>query len=155
MGCHLLFQGIFPIQELNLGLLRCRGILYWLSYEVSPVWLSSSQLHVCVYVYTVHGVARDVHNSAAEHACTHVFSSRFSSNSTSLWSLFLPNQNSPPYSSIYVFAHFSNLALSSSLFYVISSHLDATPSIDLEVPQGQRPQLRLVLGFPAQGPEHR
>ena len=86
----------------------------------------------------------------------HVFSSRFSSNSASLKSyLFLPNQNSLPYPSIYVFAHFSNLALSSSLFYVISSHLDATPTIDLEVPQGQRPQLRLVLGFPTQGPEHR
>ena len=57
-GCHFLFQGIFPIQELNPGLLHCRGILYQLSYEVSPVRVSSSQLHVCMYIYTVHRVAK-------------------------------------------------------------------------------------------------
>ena len=35
VGCHSLFQGIFPIQELNLGLLLCRQILYvWASREV-------------------------------------------------------------------------------------------------------------------------
>ena len=27
MGCHFLLQGIFPTQELNLGLLHCRQIL--------------------------------------------------------------------------------------------------------------------------------
>ena len=32
VGCHFLLQGIFPTQELNLGLLHCRQILfYWLS----------------------------------------------------------------------------------------------------------------------------
>ena len=30
------FQGIFPIQELNLGLLHCRRIVYHLSHEESP-----------------------------------------------------------------------------------------------------------------------
>ena len=35
MGCHFLLQGIFLTQELNLGLLRCRQILYRLSYEGS------------------------------------------------------------------------------------------------------------------------
>ena len=33
VSCHCLLQGIFPIQESNLGLLPCRQILYWLSYE--------------------------------------------------------------------------------------------------------------------------
>lgn len=31
VGCHFLFQGIFPIQGLNLGLLHCGQILYHLS----------------------------------------------------------------------------------------------------------------------------
>ena len=37
--CHLLLEGIFPIQESNSGLLRCRQILYHLSCQcgcVSP-----------------------------------------------------------------------------------------------------------------------
>ena len=33
---HFLLQGIFLTQELNLGLLYCRGILYYLSYQGSP-----------------------------------------------------------------------------------------------------------------------
>ena len=33
VSCHLLFQGIFPSQELNLGFLRGRQILYRLSYR--------------------------------------------------------------------------------------------------------------------------
>ena len=36
VGCHFLFQGIFPTQELNLGLLHWRQILYSLSYKGSP-----------------------------------------------------------------------------------------------------------------------
>ena len=36
VGCHFLFQGIFLTQELNLGLLHCKWILYQLSYEGSP-----------------------------------------------------------------------------------------------------------------------
>ena len=39
VGCHPLFQGIFPIQELNWGLLPFRQILYQLSYLGSP-WVS-------------------------------------------------------------------------------------------------------------------
>ena len=34
-GCHFLLQGIFPTQGSNLGLLHCRWILYWLSYQGS------------------------------------------------------------------------------------------------------------------------
>ena len=36
VGCHVLVQGIFPIQESNPGLLHCRQILYHLSYKGSP-----------------------------------------------------------------------------------------------------------------------
>ena len=38
-----LLQGIFLTQELNLGLLHCRQILYQLSYEGSPSWLRKFQ----------------------------------------------------------------------------------------------------------------
>ena len=38
VGCHFLLQGIFPTQGLNLGLLHCRQMLYWLSYKGSPIW---------------------------------------------------------------------------------------------------------------------
>ena len=36
MGCHFLLQGIFKTQELCPGLLHCRQIFYWLSYEGNP-----------------------------------------------------------------------------------------------------------------------
>ena len=36
VGSHSLLQGIFPIQGLNLGLLHCRQILYWLRNQGSP-----------------------------------------------------------------------------------------------------------------------
>ena len=35
VGCHALFQGTFPTQESNQGLLHCRWILYQLSYQAS------------------------------------------------------------------------------------------------------------------------
>ena len=35
VGCHFLLQGIFQTQESNLGLLHCKQMIYWLSYEVS------------------------------------------------------------------------------------------------------------------------
>ena len=35
VGCHALFQGIFPTQGSNLGLLHCRQILYRLSPQGS------------------------------------------------------------------------------------------------------------------------
>ena len=35
VGCHALFQGIFPTQGLNPGLPHCRGMLYWLSHKGS------------------------------------------------------------------------------------------------------------------------
>ena len=36
-GLHVLLQGIFLTQGLNLGLLLCRQILYHLSYQGSPI----------------------------------------------------------------------------------------------------------------------
>ena len=36
MGSLSLLQGIFPTQELNQGLLRCRWIFHQLSYQGSP-----------------------------------------------------------------------------------------------------------------------
>ena len=36
VGCHALFQGIFPTQGSNTGLLNCRQILYQLSHKGSP-----------------------------------------------------------------------------------------------------------------------
>ena len=35
VGCHYLFQGIFPTQVSNPGLLHCRQILYHLKYKGS------------------------------------------------------------------------------------------------------------------------
>ena len=35
VGCHFLFQGIFPTQGLNPGVLHCRWILYHLSHQGS------------------------------------------------------------------------------------------------------------------------
>ena len=36
VGYHFLLQEIFLTQELNLGLLHCRQMIYQLSYEGSP-----------------------------------------------------------------------------------------------------------------------
>ena len=38
VGCHALFQGIFPTQESHWGLLPCRKIPYQLSYQGSLCW---------------------------------------------------------------------------------------------------------------------
>ena len=37
VGCHSILWGIFLAQGLNLGLLHCRQILYWLSHQWSPL----------------------------------------------------------------------------------------------------------------------
>ena len=37
VGCHVLFQEIFPTQGLNPGLLHCRQTLYHLSHQGSPL----------------------------------------------------------------------------------------------------------------------
>ena len=45
VGCHTLFQGIFPTQESNPDLLHCRQSFYQLSYQGSPmIMLSPTQI---------------------------------------------------------------------------------------------------------------
>ena len=47
VGCHVLFQGIFPTQGLNPGLPHCRQILYSLSHQGRPrmlEWVAISLL---------------------------------------------------------------------------------------------------------------
>jgi len=41
VGCHTLLQGIFPTQGLNPGLPHCRQILYHLSDQGSPIYMST------------------------------------------------------------------------------------------------------------------
>ena len=47
VGCHSLLQGIFLIQESNLGLLHWRQILYHLSYRENPLlfWLKRNSVY--------------------------------------------------------------------------------------------------------------
>ena len=42
VGCHALFQGIFPTQGSNPGILHCRWILYCLSHQGSPLKIKLS-----------------------------------------------------------------------------------------------------------------
>ena len=37
VGCHALFQGIFPTEGLNSGIMPCRRILYHLSHQGSSL----------------------------------------------------------------------------------------------------------------------
>ena len=59
---HALLQGIFPTLQLNLGLLHCRQILYYLSHQGSPISMctfnllllssvSPVQLLSCVWIF--------------------------------------------------------------------------------------------------------
>ena len=41
VGCHFLFQGIFPTQGSNPGLLHCRQTLYCLGHQGSPCILTA------------------------------------------------------------------------------------------------------------------
>ena len=50
VGCHALFQGILPTQELNQGLLHCRWILYQLSYQGTPNCLLSRSYKPSAYL---------------------------------------------------------------------------------------------------------
>ena len=45
VGCHSLFQGIFPIQGSNPSLPHCRQILYHLSQQESP-----NIVYLCIYM---------------------------------------------------------------------------------------------------------
>ena len=52
MGSLSLLQGIFPTQELKLGLLHCRQILYQLSYEAAYMWAHSVTLCLLIRAFS-------------------------------------------------------------------------------------------------------
>ena len=57
MGCHFLLQEIFLTQELNLGILHCRRILYQLSYKGSlrfRYYVLSNTLHSILQKFKSH-----------------------------------------------------------------------------------------------------
>ena len=49
-------RGIYPTQELNLGLPSCRQILYCLSHQGSPQWilyLHKYFTHICICIHQI------------------------------------------------------------------------------------------------------
>ena len=53
VGCHSLFQGIFPTQGLNPGLLHCRKILYHLSHQGSLNCCIPATIYIAFTLYSV------------------------------------------------------------------------------------------------------
>ena len=49
-GLHFLLQGIFLTQELNLGLLGCREILYYLNHQGNPYYGTYASLVHSVFL---------------------------------------------------------------------------------------------------------
>ena len=70
------YQGFFPTQELNPGLLRCRRILYQLSHKGSPIGLAMPSLngkyYDKVYIIGVHHLMGSIFiSSKLWNICTH------------------------------------------------------------------------------------
>ena len=63
MGCHFLLQGIFPTQELNLGLPHCRQMLYRLSCQGSVIYWPHNLLKIPFRYITNSGIARSYDKS--------------------------------------------------------------------------------------------
>ena len=55
VGCHFLLQGSFLTQGLNPGLLHCRLILYWLSYQGKPQTHSPQHIEDTHKYYIIKG----------------------------------------------------------------------------------------------------
>ena len=55
VGCHSLFQGIFPTQGLNQGLPYCRWVLYHLSHEWSILYQYTKNplLYTCSHQHSI------------------------------------------------------------------------------------------------------
>ena len=53
VGCHALFQGIFPIQGSNPGLPYCRWIVHHLSHQESPFSLISYYKMLSIVFYAI------------------------------------------------------------------------------------------------------
>ena len=51
VGSLSLHQQIFLTQELNWGLLHCRWVLYWLSYQGSPGWSARNSKYKIIFLY--------------------------------------------------------------------------------------------------------
>ena len=60
VGCHTLFQQIFPTQGSNPGLLHCRQILYCLRHQGSPI-ISDVSIFSCAFWPSVCLLWRNVH----------------------------------------------------------------------------------------------
>ena len=50
-GCHSLLQGIFPTQELNLGLLHCRQIVYRLSHTHTHIYVQFTHIKIYLFIW--------------------------------------------------------------------------------------------------------
>ena len=68
VGSHAFLQGIFLAQELNLGLLRCRQILYRLSHQESPI----NQIHRGQLKLTLQIVSTDGDDNLQEVSTKHL-----------------------------------------------------------------------------------
>ena len=66
VGCHTLFQQIFPTQGSNPGLLHCRQILYCLSHQGSPI-INDVSIFSCAFWPTVCLLWRNVHLDLPTH----------------------------------------------------------------------------------------
>ena len=73
VGCHFLFQGIFPTRGLNSGLLHCRQILYHLSHQGSP----SRYQGLSQWVDSSHQVARVLELQFQQQSFPWIFSADF------------------------------------------------------------------------------
>ena len=51
VGCHALFQGIFPTQGSNPGLPHCRQILHHLSHQGSPLLALGELINAFKFLY--------------------------------------------------------------------------------------------------------
>ena len=54
VGCHALFQGIFPTQGSNPGLPHCRCVLYHLSHQGNLLYIAYINLifSIIIFIYT-------------------------------------------------------------------------------------------------------
>ena len=50
----MLLQGIFPTEGLNLGLLHCRQILYYLKYQGSPVHIEKEKKKKAIFFHFIY-----------------------------------------------------------------------------------------------------
>ena len=75
VGCQFLLQGIFLTQGSNLGLLRCRQILYALSHQGNPLLWRDIKLmmHYNIFQrwrFLYHGLLKSLEKAMAPHSST-------------------------------------------------------------------------------------